>query len=364
MIQQESFIGLLLLQVYWVKKLKKTSYHDENHVSRYIDASEKLEKYIEDYSLWRQLLGEQENEIQDILSFLPIWVVTNLSAKNSLPLKENLFDLLIIDEASQCDISSALPLFYRAKQIVIIGDPKQLKHISLLRETEDKKIASENKISELYLDYAYSKNSLYDIAERIIKSKNKSPILLNQHYRSYIDIISFSNEHFYEKKLNIMTDESKLIPDNVYPRGVKWVDVRGKTSQTKSPYNKDEAIEIIKILKSFKKSNLKKISFGIVTLFRAHMELIADMINKSKELKNMDITVGTTHRFQGDEKDIIIFSPAISQDIKHYYKVIQLDLVHLLKTLIFILSLLVLALQMQTMVILMELVEHLSPQVD
>ena len=65
----------------------------------------------------------------------------------------------------------------------------------------------------------------------------------------------------------------------------------------------------------YKKFNLKK-SFGIVTLFRAHRELIADMINKSKELKNMDITVGTTHRFQGDEKDIIIFSPAISQGIK------------------------------------------------
>ena len=305
-----------VLENYWFKKLKKTSIHDENHVSRYIDASEKLEKYVEDYSLWRKLVGEQESEIQELLSFLPIWVVTNLSAKNSLPLKENLFDLLIVDEASQCDIASALPLFYRAKQVVIIGDPKQLKHISLLRDTEDKKVASENKISELYLDYAYSKNSLYDIAERTIKSWNKSPILLNQHYRSYRDIISFSNEYFYDKKLNIMTDESKLIPDSVHPKGVKWVDVRGKTSQTKSPYNKEEAIEIIKILKSFQKSNLKKISFGIVTLFRAQMELIADMIKKTSELKNMDIAIGTTHRFQGDEKDIIIFSPAISQNIK------------------------------------------------
>src|SRR3989338_2270020 len=46
------------------------------------------------------------------------------------------------------------------------------------------------------------------------------------------------------------------------------------------------------------------------------MELIADMINKTKELENMDITVGTAHRFQGDEKDIIIFSPAISLGIK------------------------------------------------
>ena len=305
-----------LFENYWFKKLKKTSIHDENYVSRYFDASEKLEKYVADKSLYWNLVGQQENEIKELLSFLPIWIVTNLSAKNSLPLKENLFDLLIIDEASQCDIASALPLFYRAKQVVIIGDPKQLKHISILNETEDKKVASENKISGLYLDYAYSKNSLYDITERIIKSKNKTPKLLNQHYRSCRDIISFSNEYFYEKKLNIMTDEDKLISNSIYPRGVKWIDVQGKTNQTKSPSNKEEAIEIIKILKSFHKSKLKKISFGVVTLFRAQMDLIADMIKKTKELEKMDITVGTTHRFQGDEKDIIIFSPAISQGIK------------------------------------------------
>ena len=46
------------------------------------------------------------------------------------------------------------------------------------------------------------------------------------------------------------------------------------------------------------------------------MDLIADMIKKTPELRNIDITIGTTHRFQGDEKDIIIFSPAISQGIK------------------------------------------------
>ncbi|MBT4647247.1 AAA family ATPase [archaeon] len=305
-----------LFENYWFKKLKKTSLNDENHVSRYIDASEKLEKYVADKSLYWNLVGQQENEIKELLSFLPIWIVTNLSAKNSLPLKENLFDLLIIDEASQCDIASALPLFYRAKQVVIIGDPKQLKHISILNETEDKKVASENKVSPLYLDYAYSKNSLYDITERIIKSKNKTPKLLNQHYRSCRDIINFSNEYFYDKKLNIMTDEDKLISNKIHPRGVKWIDVQGKTNQTKSPSNKEEAIEIIKILKNFQKSKLKKISFGVVTLFRAQMDLIVDMIKRTKELEKMDITVGTTHRFQGDEKDIIIFSPAISQGIK------------------------------------------------
>lgn len=305
-----------LFENYWLRKIRKTSPADENHVFRYLDASEKLESYTEDYTLWKQLVSEQKNEIPEILSFLPTWVVTNLSAKNSLPLKDNLFDLLIIDEASQCDIASALPLFYRAKQAVIIGDPKQLKHISLLKEAEDKRIASEKQVSKLFLDYSYSENSLYDLAERVIKSKNKVPILLNQHYRSHIDIITFSNEYFYEKKLKIMTKEDKLIPAKDYQSGIKWIDIRGKTSQTKSPYNKEEANEIIKILREFKKSNLKNISFGIVTLFRAQMELIADLVGKSKELKDMDIAVGTTHRFQGDEKDIIIFSPAISEGVR------------------------------------------------
>ena len=72
-----------IFENYWFKKLKKTSLPDENHVSRYIDASEKLERYVEDYSLWKQLVGEQESEIQQILSFLPVWVVTNLSVKTA-----------------------------------------------------------------------------------------------------------------------------------------------------------------------------------------------------------------------------------------------------------------------------------------
>ena len=188
-----------------------------------------------------------------------------------------------------------------------------MKHISLLRDSEDKKIASENKISKLYLDYAYSKNSLYDIAERMIKDKNELPILLNQHYRSHKDIIGFSNKNYYEEKLNIMTDENKLIKQKVSPWGIEWIDVQGKT---KNLSNNHEVIAIHKKLMELRKSNLKNISLGIVTLFRSQAELITNMINKEKEFEEMDITVGTAHRFQGDEKDIIIFSLVVSEDIK------------------------------------------------
>ena len=209
-----------IFENYWFRKLKETIPSDENSVHRYVDALEKLEKYIGDTSLYKNLMETKESKFKKLLYFFPVWITTNLSAKNSIPLKENIFDLLVIDEASQCDIASALPLFYRTKQVVIICDTKQLKHISTLIESEDRKLFQKNKIPELYLDYSYSKNSLYNITERIIKNKNKSPILLNKHYRSHEDIIGFSNKYFYNEKLSILTNQSKLIPDSVHPSGI------------------------------------------------------------------------------------------------------------------------------------------------
>jgi very-short-patch-repair endonuclease len=303
-----------LLEAAWLRKIKATKPPDENHVSRYLDATEKTERYIQDYELWKELTSVRETEMRAIQRFLPIWSVTNLSAKNSLPLKENLFDILVIDEASQCDIASALPLMYRAKQTVIIGDPQQLKHISLLHENQDKKIAVKNNITELFVDFSYSQNSLYELNERILKSQNMQPILLDTHYRSDKNIIEFSNEYFYMKRLNIQTDEKTLLPKK--SRGIKWIDVKGKTVPAKSPYNEEEIDQLIRTLEEYSNSDLKGASFGVVTLFRAQMEKIISKIEKNTQLKSMNITVGTAHCFQGDEKDIMLFSPTVSQGVK------------------------------------------------
>ena len=69
---------------------------------------------------------------------LPCWAVTSLSARGRLPFEPGVFDLVVIDEASQCDIASALPLLYRARRAVIIGDPLQLKHVSTVVPQQDR----------------------------------------------------------------------------------------------------------------------------------------------------------------------------------------------------------------------------------
>jgi hypothetical protein len=67
-----------------------------------------------------------------LLSALPIWLVNLADIQEVLPLKKDLFDLAIIDEATQCDIASCLPIFQRARRVVISGDPNQLRHLSFL----------------------------------------------------------------------------------------------------------------------------------------------------------------------------------------------------------------------------------------
>ncbi|MHC1768177.1 MAG: magnesium chelatase domain-containing protein [Verrucomicrobiia bacterium] len=67
-----------------------------------------------------------------ILRAFPLWSVSNLSARSALPLVPGLFDLVIIDEASQCDIASVVPLLARSQKAVFAGDPMQLPHVSTL----------------------------------------------------------------------------------------------------------------------------------------------------------------------------------------------------------------------------------------
>ncbi|MCX6664988.1 MAG: DEAD/DEAH box helicase [Euryarchaeota archaeon] len=309
-------ISRVLFIQYWLNKLRNASINDHEQVSRFFAVSEQLEGWIESSTTRNQLLTEQEDSLQTIVSFLPAWVVTNLSAKNSFPFKDQLFDLLIIDEASQCDIPSAFPLFYRAKQVVIIGDPKQLKHISMLREIEDRSIAAEKKIEGFFLDFSYSKNSLYDLGEKTIGISDEKPFFLNEHYRSHDDVIAFSNNYFYDKRLIILTDEQRLLKENGVPFGIHWNDIQGQTIASKSPYNLEEVDCVLALLSELKQLNLSDASFGVVTLFRAQMEIILEKINQRDSLRDMNITVGTAHRFQGDEKDVILFSPAISKGIK------------------------------------------------
>ena len=146
-----------------------------------------------------------------------------------MPLVAGAFDLLVIDEASQCDIASALPLLYRCKRAVIIGDPMQLRHISAVPEALDLQKLQTHGLTDGYLSWSYTAHSLYDLASSLTHAEGI--VQLRDHHRSHPDIIGFSNRHFYESTLRIATKLNGLSPVWEDPPFVRWLNIAGRASR-------------------------------------------------------------------------------------------------------------------------------------
>ena len=255
-----------------------------------------------------------------VLTMFSCWAVTSLSAKSKVPFEPGYFDLVVIDEASQCDIASALPLLYRAKQAVIIGDPQQLKHISSVTQQKESELQQKYGLIETAgrASWMYSVNSLYDVAAGLSSSENI--VNLKDHHRSHADIINFSNREFYGNKLRIATKYHVLKrPKNKEP-GVIWSDVKGKTIRPSNggALNRVEAQAVIDALRDLLITRSYTGTVGIVTPFQAQKQLLNELASRDEQISAIgpkhDLLIDTVHRFQGDERDVILFSPVISEE--------------------------------------------------
>ena len=254
---------------------------------------------------------------RDLRDLLPICGVTSLSTRGRIPFCAGMYDLLIIDEASQCDIASILPLLFRAKRAVIIGDPQQLQHITSISNKQDLTLLEKYNINKAW---SYKINSLYNIACSLCEPENI--IELRDHHRCHGDIIGFSNRAFYNETLRIATNYQHLRVPNEHKAGIRWIDIIGHTIRPKQggAYNKEEALQIIAELKRLVDCQYRG-TIGVVTPFRAQADYINELIVQDQNFANILLTsyefmADTVHKFQGDERDIIIFSPVVSQNVQ------------------------------------------------
>ena len=260
-----------------------------------------------------RLMRQMEALFPKVMDALPAWCVTNLSARGNIPLHDGLFDLVVIDEASQCDIPSALPLLYRAKRALIIGDPNQLRHITSINERRDQNLQEKYGLhAAADAIFAFSQNSLFDAAER-----NASPRQLNEHFRSHADIIGFSNRHWYDNRLLLCTNYDDLkMPDGTSP-GIRWTDTKGSVNRGPASSGAvciEEADTVVQAVVDLVEARGFRGSVGIVTPFRAQANLIRGKINQQlspASVRRCELITDTSHGFQGDEKDVIFFSPCV-----------------------------------------------------
>ena len=269
----------------------------------------------------RDVIRRYHQLSQKMADLLPCWAVTSLSARNRIPLEPGIFDLVVIDEASQCDIASALPLLYRAKHAVIIGDPQQLRHISSISPSLDGQLLAAHNPAMDYASWAYSAHSLFDLASSLCRSEDI--VALRDHHRSHSDIITFSNDQFYEGRLRVATDYNKLNMVSRDGTAIRLIDLRGHVSRPPAggAVNEDEAQAVVRELRKLVSERNYPGTIGVVSPFRAQANRIREIIFQdgtlTQKLNSTDseFMVDTVHRFQGDERDLIIFSPVVSRNI-------------------------------------------------
>lgn len=234
---------------------------------------------------------------------VPCWIMPINKALESLDPRANKFDVIIIDEASQADVSS-LAILYMGKKLVIVGDDRQVSPMAV--GVEDRKITSlqeqyiKGKIPNAHLYTA--KTSIYDIAKMTFQ-----PLMLREHFRCVPEIIGFSNMLSYDGKIKPLRDASN---STLLPAVVNY---RVADGQREGKVNRREAETIVALMQAcFNEPEYNGKSFGVISMLGdEQVKLIQQQIElklKPQDIIGRNILCGNSANFQGDERDVIFLS--------------------------------------------------------
>ncbi len=234
----------------------------------------------------------------ELFQLIPCWMASPESVSAIFPMEE-LFDIVIFDEASQCFAERGLPSIYRGRQILVAGDDKQLRPSELYQVRWDD--ASESPDLEV--------DSLLELSGRYL-----STVHLQGHYRSQsLELIDFSNTHFYDGRLQLLPDRDVL---NLREPAIEYHTVKGVwENQTNETEAHAVVARVIQILKDHPEKEI-----GVVTFNAPQQMLVLDLLEN--EAVRLGIILPATlfvkniENVQGDEKDIVIFSIGYAPDKK------------------------------------------------
>jgi len=238
------------------------------------------------------------------LKHFPLAATTNLSIGRDFPLEPSLYDLAIIDEASQCDIASVIPILFRANRALIVGDQKQLSHVSSLTVAADRHLRNQFNVGDIKFErFSYQSSSIFDLA--IASPEVSSRTVLRQHHRCHPDIADYCNETFYQGSWTILTSHDR-------EGGIIWdhIDDDCHSAPGGGVISKAQIEAIVEEVARLSTTDFRK-TIGVVTPFRQQANRIRDAIHQRLSndfIERTKLVIETADGFQGDERDLIFFS--------------------------------------------------------
>lgn len=263
------------------------------------------------FSLFDRLKSHPE-WAQRLLKLLPVWILTPDDAARLFPAEAGLFDVVVVDEASQADLPSVTPLVFRGKKVVIFGDTKQMQPRRFAFVAQHIAHQAWRHFDMHHLDpdgwLQPMQQSLLTLAGVRAEEEN----LLDEHFRSLPPIIHFSNERWYKGELRIMTDEKRKRFGRPDQSIIELHYVEGGEISNGSQENEHEAESLVDYLSEVVKNpDYAGASIGVICLFEEQVTLIQDLVTsriEPEEWEEHDLVVVNPDGFQGDERDIVLYS--------------------------------------------------------
>lgn len=255
-----------------------------------------------------------QKEMENCKGVIPVWIMPLNKVIETIKLEDDLFDVVIVDESSQSDIS-AITVLLRGKRAVIVGDEWQISPEAIGKDNE----MVENLIHRYLKEIPHSewfdlKTSLYHTALRVFPSR----LVLKEHFRCAPSIIDFSNNLCYSGE--IIPLRCPEASDSFSPV-VSAVKVENGIKDLSKNVNEEEALALVnKIVQCCNDEKYKNMTMGVISLLgEAQSELIENMLKESLGIEEMirrRLICGDAYSFQGDERDVIFLSLVIAKNAK------------------------------------------------
>lgn len=250
-----------------------------------------------------QLRQQAKAAMREARSAVPVWIMPLSRVADSFDPRTTSFDVVIIDEASQSDITSLLALFL-GKQVLVVGDHEQVSPSAVGQRQEPVDALIRTYLEGIPNAGLYDgKLSVYELARMAFGGT----IALREHFRCVPEIIAFSNALAYDGRIKPLR-ESATVP--LKPHVVAFR-VDGAVSSGKVNDKEAEAIVAL-IAAMIEQPEYDGKTFGVVSLVGEEqavriMGLLAHRLSPS-EVQSRRIVCGNAAQFQGDERDVMLLS--------------------------------------------------------
>lgn len=313
-LREQRLIESLVSNSTWYAQINRTTDTQRRSLIQWVQFIRKAGKRTGKYA--EKHMKNARKEMAIAKGAIPVWIMPMDRVVENLNLDAEPFDVVIIDESSQCNLF-ALSVLMRAKKVVIVGDDNQISPAAVGVHQE--------KVNELIrknLDGIPQKNgfdlqtSLFDIGVKILPGQ----LMLKEHFRCVPEIIQFSNDLMYGGNILPLRLPSKK---DRLESAVKAVRVENgrREEDTKIAVNLSEVEKIVADIKAFcTDEKYKDMTMGVISLqgydqAKRIEQMLIEEVGPS-EMKRRKLICGDAYDFQGDERDIIFMSMVAAGNVR------------------------------------------------